>query len=214
MLQSGGGCDDSPVIPSEYQKVEYITSSGTQYINTGIYYYKHTVYIDAQFHQANYSSATVFGTGQSGQMAKKAFGISNITTYGIQCDANNHSPASWYSGTVNNIHLTRFQMLANDENGKIIFNGTEYTPTHSLDTVQSASYPVWLFARNYGGSINLPATASVYRCKIWNKTTSELLRDFVPCYRKSDEAIGMYDVVTGTFFTNGGTGTFTKGPNV
>ena len=210
---SGGGGDDSPVIPSEYQKVEYIKSSGTQFINTGVKYYKHTIYLDAQFLSYG-SNMNLAGTGQSGQMAKKAYVIGFNTTYGIGCDANNHNPTSWHSGKTGDIHMARFQMLANDENGNLTFNGTEYTPTYSLDTNEMATYPLFLFARNYGGSINMPATAAIYRCKIWNKTTSELLRDFVPCYRKSDEAIGMYDVVTGTFFTNSGTGTFTKGPNV
>ena len=40
------------------------------------------------------------------------------------------------------------------------------------------------------------------------------LLELIPCYRKSDNVIGMYDLVSGTFFTNAGTGTFTKGGNV
>lgn len=42
----------------------------------------------------------------------------------------------------------------------------------------------------------------------------ELVYNFVPCVRKSDSVIGMYDTVTETFFTNIGTGDFTKGENV
>ena len=40
-----------------------------------------------------------------------------------------------------------------------------------------------------------------------------LVRNFVPCYRKSDNIIGMYDTITRTFYTNKGTDTFIKGPN-
>ena len=36
----------------------------------------------------------------------------------------------------------------------------------------------------------------------------------VPAKRNSDNAIGMYDKVSGTFFTNAGTGTFVAGPTV
>ena len=39
-------------------------------------------------------------------------------------------------------------------------------------------------------------------------------RHFIPCYRKSDNVIGLYDLVEGTFYTNSGTGTFTKGSDV
>ena len=40
------------------------------------------------------------------------------------------------------------------------------------------------------------------------------IRNFVPCYRKSDNVIGLYDTVEGVFYTNAGTGSFTKGVDV
>lgn len=57
----------------------------------------------------------------------------------------------------------------------------------------------------------------------WHKTywyglklfkNNEVIQDFIPCYRKSDGVIGMYDVITKQFFTNQGTGIFLKGSNV
>lgn len=41
-----------------------------------------------------------------------------------------------------------------------------------------------------------------------------IVADLVPCYRKADGEIGMYDIVSNTFFTNVGTGTFARGGNV
>ena len=41
-----------------------------------------------------------------------------------------------------------------------------------------------------------------------------LIRDMIPCYRKADHVIGMYDLVNDVFYTNSGTGTFYKGPDV
>lgn len=38
--------------------------------------------------------------------------------------------------------------------------------------------------------------------------------NYVPCYRKSDDVIGMYDTVVGVFHMNAGTGSFVKGENV
>ena len=46
------------------------------------------------------------------------------------------------------------------------------------------------------------------------KRNGEQIVNLVPCYRKSDNEIGMYDTVTQTFYTNSGTGTFTKGQDV
>ena len=42
----------------------------------------------------------------------------------------------------------------------------------------------------------------------------EPLLELIPCYRKSDNVIGLYDMVGGTFYINNGTGTFTKGDDV
>lgn len=42
----------------------------------------------------------------------------------------------------------------------------------------------------------------------------EQILNLIPCYRKSDDVIGMYDTVTQTFYINAGTGTFLKGADV
>ena len=39
-------------------------------------------------------------------------------------------------------------------------------------------------------------------------------RSFVPALRNSDNKPGMYDTVTGTFYTNAGSGEFSVGPAV
>ena len=36
----------------------------------------------------------------------------------------------------------------------------------------------------------------------------------MPAKRKSDNVLGMYDIINGTFYTNAGSGTFTGGPAV
>ena len=36
----------------------------------------------------------------------------------------------------------------------------------------------------------------------------------IPCYRKSDNVIGMYDIENNQFYTNKGSGIFIKGPNI
>ena len=51
---------------------------------------------------------------------------------------------------------------------------------------------------------------SFFRC--WRGGT--LLRDMVPCRRKADNKPGMYDLVSGTFFTSAGSEDFTAGPDV
>ena len=71
---------------------------------------------------------------------------------------------------------------------------------------------IWLFASNYNGGQNGSATCKMYYAKFYYNDV--LVRDLVPCYRKADNEIGMYDLVNGVFYTNAGTGTFTKGGDV
>lgn len=40
------------------------------------------------------------------------------------------------------------------------------------------------------------------------------VREYIPCYRKSDDVVGMYDLVSSTFFTSAGSGAFTAGPDI
>ena len=48
-------------------------------------------------------------------------------------------------------------------------------------------------------------------CAVYDNDT--LIRDFVPA-KKADGTIGLYDRVSGTVYTNAGTGAFTAGPVV
>lgn len=50
--------------------------------------------------------------------------------------------------------------------------------------------------------------------RVVNDDTGEDVFNLIPCYRKSDGVIGMYDLVSKVFYTNEGTGTFTKGNDV
>lgn len=54
-----------------------------------------------------------------------------------------------------------------------------------------------------------------WKCKFFKISDgTTLVRDLVPCYRKSDSVIWMYDVVNDVFYTNSWTWTFTKWSDV
>ena len=79
------------------------------------------------------------------------------------------------------------------------------------------SHNVFLFANNSGGTAASASyrVCNLYSCKMYKDSTLEnMVRDFVPCYRKADSVVGLFDLVSNTFFTNAGTGTFTKGADV
>lgn len=72
----------------------------------------------------------------------------------------------------------------------------------------------------YVGALNSPngafsgaANAKWGYAKIWNND-GVLVFDGIPARRDSDDAVGMYDRITGKFFPSEGNGTFTAGPVV
>ena len=65
---------------------------------------------------------------------------------------------------------------------------------------------------------NRQGTAAVFSSvKLYHAVISEgtgIKANYIPCYRKSDSVIGLYDVVGNSFYPNNGSGSFTKGNNV
>lgn len=53
-----------------------------------------------------------------------------------------------------------------------------------------------------------PASCKIFSCKIWDYDTNELLRNYIPIRRTTDNALGLLDLTNGQFFANAGTGTF------
>ena len=90
-------------------------------------------------------------------------------------------------------------------------DGSTYTVTTSSTNVYAGEYgDVLLFAVRTANNINNGVNNGVlriYSAKFWE--FDKLVRDFVPCIRKSDNVAGMYDRVTKQFFTSANSDTFT-----
>ena len=69
-----------------------------------------------------------------------------------------------------------------------------------------------LFGRNINNVGVQGCEARIYYCQIYNN--NNILRDYAPCYRKSDNKPGMYDLVNNVFYTNSGTGQFLIGNEI
>lgn len=192
---------DSPRIPDTYQEVEYVQSSGTQYIDTGINLTSDDT-VKCKFEITARPTDYNYRDGIYGTMEKQ----NNINTFFVLLmrDPNvarvgtNVAPVNQVETTnlvLNQIYDTTLS------NGTYIENGTTYT--FNLHSGFTFSTSCWFFRRNQ--SSMLATSAKVYSFEIVGKFNA------IPCYRKSDGVIGFYDTITNTFFTNAGTGTFTKG---
>ena len=196
-------------LPSEYQEVEYIESDGSQHIDTGLEgkngYTFETKVIFTDFTNS-YSYLAGFGTSSSNRIYFTRAQKSGLTD-GWTFDGDSHNISS-VSVATNTEYV--YKSIMEISNQKLYRNGV-LLDSYAQNTVNSYG-TVWLFAANYNNARNGAVACKMYYCQF--TYDGALVRDFVPCYRKSDGEIGMYDRVEGKFYVNLGSAPFTKGQNV
>lgn len=192
-------------LPKEYQEVEYIKSTGTQWIDTGIIPTANTI-SKIKFINHERTGNVIYGHQQDAhdQHDYRMFITGNDTIYLdiISGRINKQAPSSMALGIVCELELGNFYIkdLSNNE----IIQSTNPVPQSEFVydyTITLNNYRNGIFSKN-----------SWYYVKIYDNDT--IVRNFIPCYRKSDKVAGMYDAVSGQFYTNSGTGEFILGPAV
>ena len=183
-------------LPRGYKRLEYIQSSGKQYINTGF--------------KPNNNTRVVMD-------AELASGTGNIGLFGARVSANSNNYAlawigSYFRSDYNTAYTQKWKV---SQTARRIYDKNKETST--IDGV-SQSYinktfqvPVnlALLANNQNGSIIWFASAKLYSCQIYDNGT--LIRDYIPCQTTAGE-IGLWDALNKMFYRNAGTGTFVGGP--
>ena len=192
------------LLPPEYQQVEYIESTGTQYINTG-YNPTKTLKIETDISIGN-SNKTIFGAYNNNSERLQLY-VQNSTYYPVVRIFGSTSQVSISSGfTLNSKHnivldLVNLELSLDGRTGKVTDEGCT-----------NINYPIYVLAGNSSGTANTLISAKLYSFRMWDDNV--LVRDFVPCYRKSDNVAGLYDVVNNKFYTNSGTGNFDVGADI
>lgn len=199
-------------LPSGYTQVEYLQSSGTQYIDTGV---------------VLKSKATVTTVGQFLSITPST---SPISAWGFMGDGNlPRWGCSIYSGNwLMDLNATTSTAVANT-NKHTFVNETDGTTTYNsfvdgvsiygqalslvnVATYQANTLTAYLFARNNSNTAGNFSSSRIYSFNIVQDDV--LVINLIPCRRNSDNVLGMFDTVTGNFLTNAGTGTFTAGADV
>ena len=189
------------ILPKEYQQVEYIESTGTQWISTS---YIPTVTEDMKI-ELEYMF-TAQQTGDSFLFGSKNNGAA------VQCQKYSH--ARWYcaSGTYNfrNLlsscggELNKKYSLIMDKN-LLTIDGQSVNNT---STTSGDAVPLYIFAGNWNGKTQFINTgARIY--KLTFTANGILEANFIPCYKKAENSEnnkpGLYNLVEGKFYTNKGT---------
>ncbi len=201
-----GGTASSSAVPSGYTQLEYITSTGTQYIDTGFKGNLNTkAEIVFKFNEYSTSGGVIFGARTNSSNRAFIVGssdgkISQSSTLFGQFDT--VSPTSIL--TLPNIDLEKHVVQLSADG--LYIDGTKYRSYTNPTTFETPA-TITLFARYSGGSL-AKGEITVYSWKLWDGDT--LVQYLVPA-KNSSNVVGMYDLVSRTFFENAGTGDFTDG---
>ena len=199
------GNSKQAILPDEYQQVEYIETTGTQYFDTGVPL-KSGLKMIVDWVYKDSSSGNSYTGGHIGSPGNRwlvgsqrqgyyyfAVGASNVVTefeYGNRdiVEAYWEDKASYFK--VNGVLSTKY-------------NYASYTLT------EEPTYTFYLSAVNRNGTGSSIPKLTIYGAKFYQNDV--LLRDYVPCIRKSDNEIGLYDLVNNSFLAMSGSGELLNG---
>ena len=183
-------------LPSGYTKLDYIESSGTQYIDTG--------FIPNQDSAVHIVCQPTVASGWQGIFGARS--ATNVGEFGVDIPAGTTLRSVYGTGNVTttvSTVATKLDIYKNKNvctiNGAVLTNSTE---------TFSSGYPIWIFDKNTAGAKWNPCSMKLYSCKIYNNGT--LVRDFIPC-KNASGTLGLWDNVNSVFYVNAGTGTFSTG---
>lgn len=181
-------------LPDGYTEVQYIQSTGTQYVDTGFKPNQDSRVL-IKLSTSETGSHTVFGADIDWVDNGFALGV-GFTHYGKE------------TGTISGLNNGSSHEV--DFNKNIISMDGSTVLTMGASTF-SVPHNLALFANNRAGGIQEKTTMALYYCRIYDGNT--IIRDYIPC-KNAGGAVGLYDLIGQKFYGNAGTGSFTAGPVV
>ena len=192
----------SGLLPDGYTQLEYIESTGTQYIDTGFKPNQDTRVVAEVELKIDGNNYFLFGARYStsnNSTTAATFGFNAYQTFyrtHYRDGYSDFASAVSYDG--------KFTI---DKNKNVTTLNDKEVITRTYTTF-SAPCNMVIFAVNTNGKVGTYGKAKVYSFKIYDNGT--LVRDFIPCKNPSG-VVGLYDLVNDKFYPNSGTGTFIAG---
>ena len=180
------------LLPSGYTQLEYIESTGTQRIEPNISGNARWV-ITAQANLIKGNSQVLISSTGSGESGTWYGESTNSRVWGAGGTALSDIPPT--TKTTADLTFNNSGITGTIGGISVVRNITSKNSIWSIFASTSQSYPF----------IGKLFEATVYQ-------NDEIVRKLIPAKRDSDNVLGMYDTVTGQFFTNAGTGEFIAGP--
>lgn len=191
---------DYQLLPSTYQEVKYIWFSWNQVLETDVNSLTAPFKVEVTYMKSNWATSDQTLVGQR-QMWKF------VNIYNNFYENLWSNTASWTANWDGLVHT-----IVTDSSAWLYKDWTLLLSWTSWD--RSSSYPllIWAFTEDSYSNAKWKFVGRIYDVKITSNWS--LYRHYVPCYRKSDSVIWMYETQTNTFLTNLWTWLLTKWNNV
>lgn len=188
-------------LPWAYQKVEYIQSSWTQYFSV------------LNSFKTSYKTVIDF------QMVTTWWDY--IPLWIIKPDVTDRYWINAYGWYFKATSWRNWSNTKSEDKNRHTFIINKSTATvdwtnYSINYVDATfDFWIWVFAyhSNSGTLWQFLSSNKLYKLDIYDENWVQIFNG-VPCYRKSDSVIWMYDVINKVFYTNQWSWTFTKWPDV
>ena len=200
-------------LPKEYQEVEYIESTGTQYIDT--------MFVVKDYNKVKIEYVSTL-KGYVIALLEREF------YYGLRPGAQglNNRGIRWHAVSgVYDMEFTpeegNYYKFIQDGGDLYIDNSlnSEYISRFNVNVIEG-TIPLYIFARNNNGVADAHSNTKLKKLII--NYSNVKIRSFIPCYSTTtvtnadgvqvpENTKGLYDLVEGKFYTNKGTGSFGYG---
>lgn len=171
-------------------RLEYLESTGTQYIDTGV------------TPDINGVSTLKMEPTVTMPVPWGCINFTETSGYG------RYFRSSGVGGSAYREANTYYEVVIDGINKKYIYNGVE-SPFSGEFFKEAANGSCWLFGRSDNGALG---EVRIYGAS-FTDANGIMLRSIIPVLDHDDTPC-MYDEVTGAFFYNAGTGSFTAAPEV
>lgn len=202
----------SEVLPYDAQ-LFYLESTGTQYIDLGIYFDSTKVYKLYVGHFANTTTGyRVFGArSQAGPFPKSSYlsygNSDKITFFGSNTMT---SESATYNSPNIGTGMHTIEICCYPTK-RFIVDGSSYNTPSMENAVFQSEYTLALFTENTAGTY-APKSCRFGRLEIYDPTTGVYEHDYIPV--RVGQTGYLYDRITGTLKGNSGTGEFVLGSDV
>lgn len=194
------GPEINPTLPAGYAKLEYIESSGTQYIELPDYFNADTE-VEAEMSFNTITSPVAIWGVMSGTNTYYCFRISSNSAQGPV-----FGTASLQVALASYVQTGTKYKFKQNKNG-VYIDSTLYAYDTGTVSDFTTVREFWLLGAKSSSSSN-KVDGRLYSAVV--RQNGVVKYNLIPC-KNASGVIGMYDTISGSFFTNAGTGTFAAG---